>query len=255
MCYSIQSQTREFLSRRVLRFWGRKLMASGDLPDRRQGTRPLQYSTVLTFRSMASEGSSSNTPPNQLTAGLSSEHTQTSLAGANRPERQTPQYATPINDGSITLADIWDPNTLPDNRLSSNQHQHNLLNNQSGSEFLQIDQLSQNQTDTGDQNLRGNGEPGRQLSDWTSVERAHVSVGTGSGSSNHHRLALEEVIPRDTAVYMISLYFDYVCAPADTSPSSLTQYRSTLWYLVFTDPPFFSECTNATTRSIPVSSL
>jgi hypothetical protein len=127
---------------------------------------------------------------------------------------------------SITLADIWGSNPSPDNRSSSDQHQHSHLNNQAGSDFLQIDQWPQNQTGTADQGLSGDREPDRQLADWTSVERA--PDGTRSRPSNYHRLALEEVLLRDTAVYMISLYFDYVGALENVLPPRLTQYRSTL---------------------------
>jgi hypothetical protein len=227
-------------------------MFSEDLPDRRRGTHQPQYITLLTYRSMASEGFSSNTPPNPASAGLSAEQNHTSLSGPNGPERQTSQYSVPIKEGSITLADIWGLSTPPDNRSSPNQHQHSHLNNPEGPDFLQ---WSQNQTETGGQRLKEAMGPSHHLPEWNSVERADVPGGTRSGLSNHHRLALEEVIPRDTAVYMISLYFDYVGAPEDVLSPSLTQYRSTLWYLVFTDPLFFSECTNATTRTIPDFSL
>jgi hypothetical protein len=200
-------------------------MFSEDLLDWRRGTRQPQYTTLLTYRSMASEVFSSKTPPNPPSSGLSAEHNQTSLSGGNHRERQTSQYSTPIQDASITLADIWGSDPPPNDRISSDQHRSIHLNNQAGSDFLQ---WSQNQTETGDQRLNEPTGPSHQLPDWTSVEQAHAPIGTRSRSSNHHRLALEEVIPRDTAVYMISLYFDYVGPPEDVLPPRLTQYRSTL---------------------------
>jgi hypothetical protein len=174
---------------------------------------------------VAGEGSSSNTPPNPPSAGLSAEHNQTSLSGANSRERQTSQYSTPVQDGSITLADIWGSDPPPIDQISSDQHRSSHLNSQAGSDFLQ---WSQNQTRTGQQGLNEPTGPRDQLPDWNSVERAHVASGTRSGPSNHHRLTLEEVLLRDTAVYMVSLYFDYVGAPENCLPSKLTQHRYTL---------------------------
>jgi len=169
---------------------------------------------------MAGEGFSSNTPPNPPSAGLSTEQNQTSLSGANRPERQTSQHSIPLNEVSITLADIWGSDPPPDSRSSPDRRQHSHLNNQAGSDLLQ---WSQNQTETGNQRLNVDVGPSHHLMDWNSVERAQVPNGTRPESSNHRRLALEEVIPRDTAVYMISLYFDYVGAPEDILTPKLTQ--------------------------------
>jgi hypothetical protein len=172
---------------------------------------------------MAGDVFTSNTPPEPPSAGLN----QTTPSGSSRPEREASLYSIPIQEEPITLADIWCSSAPLVNRLTPDQHQHSHLNNQAGTDLLQMDQWDHRQTETV-QRLSGAGGPSRDVLEWNSDERARVPRGIRSGASNHHRFALDEVLPRDTAVYMISLYFDYVRAPDVDIPPRLTQYRSTL---------------------------
>jgi len=148
--------------------------------------------------------------------------------GTDHPESATSQYSIPIQEETIILDDIWAATAPTDSGLLSAPLQQSHLDSQSGSELPQMDKWSQNQTETAGQRLSEIAGLGRHLSGWASVERAHDSGGTRVGPSSDHRLVLEEVLPRDTAVYMTSLYFDYVRAYADVSSIRLTQYRSTL---------------------------
>lgn len=84
---------------------------------------------------------------------------------------------------------------------------------QSASEFPQTDHWSRQLVDRVDSRQEPPDRPSQRLDqDWFAKDHANDNFENRTDSANQCRLALEEVLPRDTAVYMISLYFDYVSA-------------------------------------------
>lgn len=73
--------------------------------------------------------------------------------------------------------------------------------------------------------------------------------------ASHLSLVLEDTLPRDTAVYMVSLYFDYVRIPKQDRSrrgyATYSQLRCIAWFLAYIVRPSLSGCAREMTPVIP----